>query len=184
MQKTHLLGILQIYFQVLVAPHDARVLVGRGVRETIDGSRGATDDAPEVGALAVLATLCSSARRSRQTVRKSCMHSQTSVQETDRGRRCASEKYTDLSMAPPPHTKEENCMNTRQPHYHATYLVSVVALCALGLEDLGALLHVAGSDGNVRLGDCHCSFWCTRTDWTFLRTCGESLPRSITPKCN
>ena len=117
MQKTHLLGILQIYFQVLVAPHDARVLVGRGVRETIDGSRGATDDAPEVGALAVLATLCSSARRSRQTVRKSCMHSQTSVQETDRGRRCASEKYTDLSMPPPPH-------QGRKLHEHAPTALS------------------------------------------------------------
>lgn len=37
----------------------------------------------------------------------------------------------------------------------AEHLFSIVALCALGLEDLGALLHVSGLDSHVRLWDAH-----------------------------
>ena len=166
MQKTHLLGILQVYFQVLVAPDDARVLVGRGVREAVDGTRGATDDAPEVGALAVLATLCSSAMTSRQTVRGSCTRKRRLRNPTAAVAVRAKGARWDLFHGPPPPQKKRKCMNARRPsHYRATHLVGVVALCALGLEDLGALLHVAGSDGNVRLGDTHCAFLCTRTDY-------------------
>ena len=53
----YLLGILEINLEVFFAPLDARVLVGGGVREAINLTRQAPDDAPEVGALAILAAL-------------------------------------------------------------------------------------------------------------------------------
>ena len=135
---------------MLLAPHDARVLVGCGVREAVDLAGLAADDSPEVGALAVLAPL-HSARVGPSAL--SCGTAPRTPAASRRPRRIGGYE-AHLGLQDPRGNGDRS--RAAAPAAPApAHLVGVVALRALGLENLGALLDVARVHGDIRLGDAH-----------------------------